>query len=382
MKNTEKIKEIFENYYQRDEIGRKAKKEFSEQNGSYYMAEIFESIPELEERFGVTLPEDYKAFLEAGAGIGMSTMDNCDKFYAFDKRVMLDWNILGDVEANVSDTFEDLFVFGADYCDCCYFIDVNNKFGLGNETVWKSYRSGAKKEDIKLVGKNFIEFLENFANNNELVTTKPFAPYKPTLEDGEAVVKMIEERARADEKVYQEILEAEKKIDGYIEEAKVRFANIRNAIFNCKVERKNFDIYGYMGLEPFKSKCFDNFPVKSLAILLYLGWFKLRNSYGWFWLNNKMNSYGADIFYNKELSEYLRFFENSNSMIKRKDWDRDIIFQDYQNKLGRGSDAIYIICNDGSPIEEACYIAADIVEFIRIICENEPLDLTPIGKAN
>lgn len=379
MKNTEKIKEIFENYYQRDEIGRKAKKEFSEQNGSYYMAEIFESIPELEERFGVTLPEDYKAFLEAGAGIGMSTMDNCDKFYAFDKRVMLDWNILGDVEANVSDTFEDLFVFGADYCDCCYFIDVNNKFGLGNETVWKSYRSGAKKEDIKLVGKNFIEFLENFANNNELVTTKPFAPYKPTLEDGEAVVKMIEERARADEKVYQEILEAEKKIDGYIEEAKVRFAGTKNRIDDTKIERKYFYIYGYMGLEPFKSKCFDKFPVKSLAILVYLGLFTLENSYGWFCLNYEMNRYGADNFVNPELSEYLRFFENSTSLFG--DFGHDYIIQDYQNKLGRGTEAIYIIYNDGRPIEEACYIAADIVEFIRKICENEPLDLTPIGKA-
>ena len=379
MTNTEKIKSIFEKYYQRDEIGRKAKEEFSQQNGSYYMAEILDSIPELEERFGVTLPENYKAFLEAGVGIGMSTMNNCDKFYAFDKTVMLDWNIMGDVEANVSDSFEDLFIFGADYCDRCYFIDVKNKFGLGNETVWKSYRSGAKKDDIQLVGNDFIEFLENFANNEKLVTTKPLAPYKPTIEDGQAIIKLIEERAKADEKVYQEILEAQKKINGYIEEAKIRYKNIKYNDYGSKVEKNNFDIYGYMGLEPFKSKYFDNFPKKSLAILLYLGWFDVKNSYGWFSVNREMNEYIDDRnFRNPELSEYLRFFKNSTSVFKSREWD--LIVQDYQNKLGRGSDAIYIICDDGSPMEEACFIATDIVEFIRKICEDEPFDLTPIGK--
>ena len=381
MQNTEKIKEIFERYYQRDEMTRKAKKEFEQQNGSYYMAEILDSISELEARFGVTLPENYKAFLEAGAGIGMSTMDNCDKFYAFDKRVMLDWNIMGNVEANVSDTFEDLFIFGADYCDYCYFIDVKNKFRLGNETVWRSYRSRAREEDIQLVGNNFIEFLENFANNNELVTTTPLAPYEPTVEDGEAVVKLIEERAKADEKVYQEILEAEKKISGYIEEEKKLYESDKNRMKDVTFEETGLAKYGYMGLEPFKSKYFDNFPVKSLAILVYLKLFTIENSYGWFSVNREMNEYINDRkFRNPELSEYLRLFKNRKSLFG--DFGRDYIIQDYQNKLGRGSDAIYIICNDGSPIEEACYIAADIVEFIRKICEDEPLDLTPIGKVN
>lgn len=381
MQNTEKIKEIFERYYQRDEMTRKAKKEFEQQNGSYYMAEILDSIPELEERFGVTLPENYKAFLEAGAGIGMSTMDNCDKFYAFDKRVMLDWNIMGDVEANVSDTFEDLFVFGADYCDYCYFIDVKNKFRLGNETVWRSYRSKAREEDIQLVGNNFIEFLENFANNDKLVTTKPLAPYKPTVEDGEAIIKLVEERARADEKVYQEILEAEKKIDGYIEEAKKLYEIDKSRMKRVTFVKTHSEDYGYMGLEPFKSKYFDNFPVKSLAILVYLGLFTIKNSYGWFSVNREMNEFINDRnFRNPELSEYLRFFKNSTSVLKNREWD--LIIQDYQNKLDRGPDAIYIICDDGSPIEEACYVAKDIVEFIRKICEDEPLDLTPIGKVN
>lgn len=58
----------------------------------------------------------------------------------------------------------------------------------------------------------------------------------------------------------------------------------------------------------------------------------------------------------------------------------DYIFQDYQNKLGRGAEAIYIMSYYGSSIENACYVAKDIVEFIRKICTDEPLDLTPIGK--
>lgn len=379
MTNVEKIKEIFENYYQRDEIGIEAHKAFVQEQGQLHMKKILDSVPELEERFGVTLPETYKAFLEAGAGIGMSTMDNCDKFYAFDRDIILDWNMMGSVHACVADSFEDVFVFGADYCDCCYFIDVKDKFGFGKESVWKSYRSGFEQIDLELVGNDFIEFLENFANNKELKTEKPFKPYKPTVEDGEAIVKIIEERARADEKVYQEILEAEKKIDEYVASAKSKVAVAEKD--DC--DKEDFDIYGNMIIEPFKSKYFDKYPIKSLAIFIYLGFFEVRNNYGYFFKNYEMNGYYQNLSTkNKELFEYFRFIDNITPMFISNDGlnYHDCIFQDYQNKLGRGTEAIYIIHDDGRPMEEACYIATDIVDFIRKICENEPFDLTPIGE--
>ena len=133
-----------------------------------------------------------------------------------------------------------------------------------------------------------------------------------------------------------------------------------------------------MGLEPFKTDCFDKFPIKSLAILVHLGDFEIENSYGCFFSNYAMNGTGDRNFLTPELSEYFRFFENPCGLVKK--YVPDYIFQDYQNKLGRGAESIYIMSCYGSSIENACYVAKDIVEFIRKICADEPLDLTPIGK--
>lgn len=378
MTDEEKITKIFRDYYNRDPIGIEDGQNFMQQGGPVDMMHLYDSLDEVEEKFGVPLPETYKAFIRARAGIGMSTMNNCDKFYAFDKDLILDWNIIGSVNAAVDESFENVFVFGVDYCDYCYFIDLNNKYGFGTESVWRTYRSGINKEMLELVGRNFIEFLENFALNEKLNVEEPFKPakpYKPTVEEGKKILRIIDERARADEKIYQEILEAEKKIDEYIEAAK---ANKKLTIDFFPIKEKNLGSYGYMGLEPFKTDCFDKFPIKSLAILVHLGDFEIENSYGCFFSNYAMNGTGDRNFLTPELSEYFRFFENPCGLVKK--YVPDYIFQDYQNKLGRGAESIYIMSCYGSSIENACYVAKDIVEFIRKICADEPLDLTPIGK--
>ena len=64
--------------------------------------------------------------------------------------------------------------------------------------------------------------------------------------------------------------------------------------------------------------------------------------------------------------------------INGSDWD--YIFIDYQNKLGKGAEAIYIISEKSKKLEEACYVAKDIVDLFRIFAEGEELNTTPIGK--
>ena len=45
-----------------------------------------------------------------------------------------------------------------------------------------------------------------------------------------------------------------------------------------------------------------------------------------------------------------------------------------------GSDAIYMISKKSKKLEEACYVAKDIVDLFRIFAECEELNTTPIGK--
>ena len=55
-------------------------------------------------------------------------------------------------------------------------------------------------------------------------------------------------------------------------------------------------------------------------------------------------------------------------------------FIDTQNKLGTGPESIYIISEKSKKLEEACYVAKDIVDLFRIFAEGEEINTTPIGK--
>ena len=58
----------------------------------------------------------------------------------------------------------------------------------------------------------------------------------------------------------------------------------------------------------------------------------------------------------------------------------DLFFIDVTNQIGNGSEAIYIISENSKKLEEACYVAKDIVDLFRIFAEGEELNTTPIGK--
>jgi len=75
------------------------------------------------------------------------------------------------------------------------------------------------------------------------------------------------------------------------------------------------------------------------------------------------------------------FSFNSNSLFLEINGSYfDYFFIDTLNKLGNGAEAIYIISEKSKKLEEACYVAKDIVDLFRIFAEGEELNTTPIGK--
>ena len=75
---------------------------------------------------------------------------------------------------------------------------------------------------------------------------------------------------------------------------------------------------------------------------------------------------------------FFIFARNYKSSLKMYGFDYFML--DVYNKFGKGNEAIYIIPRLTDTIEDACFVATDIVDFIRKICEDEPFDLTLVGK--
>ena len=83
----------------------------------------------------------------------------------------------------------------------------------------------------------------------------------------------------------------------------------------------------------------------------------------------------------KILKDMFVFADIAGSIINKEDvFNSDYFFVDPTNKLGRGADAVYIIYTKSKKLEEACYVAKDIVDLFRIFAEGEELNTTPIGK--
>ena len=78
-------------------------------------------------------------------------------------------------------------------------------------------------------------------------------------------------------------------------------------------------------------------------------------------------------------SKKIRFlFLTSNILKKHNSWD--LFFIDPTDKLGNGSNAIYMINENSKKIEDACYVAKDIVDLFRIFAEGEEINTTAIGS--
>ena len=74
------------------------------------------------------------------------------------------------------------------------------------------------------------------------------------------------------------------------------------------------------------------------------------------------------------------FYYNEKSLLTDDLLAWDLFFIDPTDKLGNGSNAIYVISSKSKKLEEACYVAKDIVDLFRIFAEGEELNTTPIGK--
>ena len=79
----------------------------------------------------------------------------------------------------------------------------------------------------------------------------------------------------------------------------------------------------------------------------------------------------------KHLHDGLVFALNKGEAYE-SDWD--FVFVDYKNILGNGSNAIYMIGFKSKKLEEARYVAKDIVNLFRLFAQGAELNTTAIGK--
>ena len=128
----------------------------------------------------------------------------------------------------------------------------------------------------------------------------------------------------------------------------------------------------------------DTFPHSFVFILLKLEnfSFSLLNISFQMLLDERLEAFNIGKKAKKYLKDMFVFAYNSNSLFLNINGSYfDYFFIDPTNKLGNGTDAIYVISEKSKKLEEACYVAKDIVDLFRIFAEGEELNTTPIGKA-
>ncbi len=139
MKTVEDFKRIIAQYYNLDEEAKKEYEEFVNGNGKAYLQKLFDSIPAIEKKFNLKLPEMYKTFVEAKVAWSLYGKEN--EFRTYDEQEIYEFNYIGTHQGNSSlEEMKDYFIFGQDYGECSYFFDPKNLLGFGVETIWKVNR--------------------------------------------------------------------------------------------------------------------------------------------------------------------------------------------------------------------------------------------------
>ncbi len=136
MKTAEQFKEILARYYQRDESTKAEYESFIIKKAEASMRKLFESLPSIEKKFNLTLPGEYKAFVEAACSWGLWGKSN--EFGIYDERDIYEFNFIGSHEGCSSiEEMKDYFMFGQDTGECSYFFDPFDRLGYGIDAVWR-----------------------------------------------------------------------------------------------------------------------------------------------------------------------------------------------------------------------------------------------------
>lgn len=372
MKTAEQFKELLARYCQRDEETKDEYEDFISEKSEVSMKRLFESLPSVEEKFKLKLPDEYKAFVEAAYSWGMWGKSN--EFNIYNEQDIYEFNYIGSHQGRSSfEELKDYFMFGQDTGEKSYFFDPFNKLGYGIDAVWRIDRCTCNKRDFELVAKDFYELAEKFCNEEDEHYEQPFENERG-VQDGISINQFLADNVESNPALMEKINMTQEKIAEYFKilkskDSMARVKRIWNADSENEVhlnvsETKNFPpIVFYLVV---KYNYLFNFGRHS--IITQSGESLLEENYGR---------------YAMKILKDMFVFATVNKSILSKDIDAflDYFFIDTNDKLGNGSEAVYIICTKSKRLEEACHVAKDIVDLFRIFAEGEELNTTPIGKA-
>lgn len=369
MNNVDKFKEIFQKYYKRDVITLKQQKDM-DTNSLKKLKEHFNSISRMERKLHIKIPELYKSFIESESGWYIK--GDKEEINLYNETEIYEFNYIGEFKgASSFEELKDLFVIGQDNGEYWYFMDPLNKLGYGKESVWKVDCSSCTKSNFELIADNFLKLADKYCNKDDSIISKPFS----------------------NENIQPQGYSIDDVINKYLGKNK-NFLNIENDIY-IKIE-KYFDLMKEKNITCRIKKYYNSSGDKSQYIIP-----TLKNlSYEILYLiqNFRFSIYSDVIFdtmcneefidknYGKDSLHILKdmfVFASTNKSIfcSEKENSSDYFFVDPQNQLGKGPDAIYVICNKSKDLEEAYYVAKDIVDLFKML-EKYDIKNLPIKGAN
>lgn len=373
MKTAEQFKELLARYYQRDEETKKQYEDFKSQYSYSNLKKTFNSIPKIEEKLELKLPQGYKSFIEADSAWGMYGGE--EDFRIYDENEIYEFNCIGKHTGNSSiEEMKDYFMFGQDGGECSYFFDPFDRLGYGIDAVWKINRGsvGEGNKWFDLVADNFYNFVESYALKNEKDGNYVFYPdwkeFKPYTNDYIShLEKKCKELLKTDLKLPDELAQLEKYLGIMKDKCETFYTRNFPNDESFTYIKSNEEIF-------MKSASL----VKLLYIILKAGDIAIITD-GLYvrFLSDLLEKHNKPL----EKEKMFAFYYNENSLLSGEDifaWD--LFFIDPENRLGNGPEAVYIICTKSKRLEEACYVAKDIVELFRIFAEGEELNTTPINK--
>lgn len=376
MNDKEKIQDIFNRFYNYNEETQRVQKEFLENKDSYseLLKNTLRAACEIEERLGISLSEQYKEFLKAEIGNYIYNPDSIDEFRAYDAKELYEFNYIGEkVGYSAIEELKDFLIVGQDEGECSYFFDIHDTLGRGIDTFWRVNRSSCS--NFQIVGNTFIDFLNDVANRKAIEAITPFEQKEePILENVKEILV---------EKLSRQISENELHIAyNKIKIIKDYLSTIeqRNGALFCSSKYRNEHIKTLIKLQNILNISFPNIFV---FMLLSLGnfSFSLFNISFQMLLDEQLDAFNIGKKAKRHLKDMFVFAYNSESLFLNINGSYfDYFFIDPTNKLGNGSDAIYLVSEKSKRLEEACYVAKDIVDLFRIFAEGGELNTTPIGK--
>ena len=166
MTDKEKIQNMFNRFYNFNEDTQKIKRDFFANKELYseILGNTLKAIREIEKLLNIKLSEIYNP-------------DSIDEFRAYDAEELYGFNYIGEkVGDSAIEELKDFLIVGQDEGENSYFFDIHNTLHYGINTFWRVDRSLCS--DFEIVGKTFIDFLEQIVLRKPINALHPFEKEK------------------------------------------------------------------------------------------------------------------------------------------------------------------------------------------------------------